>query len=189
MIARNEYTKTEEKNPVDCSLFYLALRKKPVLVGLWRMATWSRERAATHRLLSNNFQESRWQTAALKNAYALMGKRRFGRCPRPARCFSITDRSKSMQPPSFYSAITCRMQSACFITSLEMYNSPSPLLVCTRATTAPCCEISSRRRFCHRRRGKGIDGWPPGHSGCSIGETTLCGRSWCVAFSSYALAY
>ncbi|KAJ4371209.1 regulator of (H+)-ATPase in vacuolar membrane [Neocucurbitaria cava] len=77
VIARNEYTKTEEKNPVDCALYYLALRKKPVLVGLWRMATWSREQGATHRLLSNNFNEERWKTAALKNAYALMGKRRF----------------------------------------------------------------------------------------------------------------
>ncbi|EMD60047.1 hypothetical protein GGP41_009455 [Bipolaris sorokiniana] len=77
VIARNEYTKTEEKNPVDCALYYMALRKKPVLVGLWRMATWSREQAATHRLLSNNFNEDRWKTAALKNAYALMGRRRF----------------------------------------------------------------------------------------------------------------
>ncbi|KNG49742.1 wd repeat-containing protein [Stemphylium lycopersici] len=77
VIARNEYTKTEEKNPVDCALYYIALRKKPVLVGLWRMATWSREQAATHRLLSNNFNEERWKTAALKNAYALMGRRRF----------------------------------------------------------------------------------------------------------------
>ncbi|USP81648.1 hypothetical protein yc1106_08922 [Curvularia clavata] len=77
VIARNEYTKTEEKNPVDCALYYMALRKKPVLVGLWRMATWSREQAATHRLLSNNFNEERWKTAALKNAYALMGRRRF----------------------------------------------------------------------------------------------------------------
>jgi hypothetical protein len=55
----------------------MALRKKPVLVGLWRMATWSREQGATHRLLSNNFSEARWKTAALKNAYALMGRRRF----------------------------------------------------------------------------------------------------------------
>lgn len=77
MIARNEYTKTEEKNPVDCALYYLALRKKPVLVGLWRMASWSREQGATSRLLANNFNEERWKTAALKNAYALMGKRRF----------------------------------------------------------------------------------------------------------------
>lgn len=55
----------------------MALKKKAVLVGLWRMATWSREQAATQRLLSNNFNEPRWRTAALKNAYALMGKRRF----------------------------------------------------------------------------------------------------------------
>ncbi|KAF2757793.1 WD repeat protein-like protein [Pseudovirgaria hyperparasitica] len=77
VIARNEYTKTDEKNPVDCSLYYLALKKKPVLVGLWRMATWSREQGATQRLLANNFTEARWKTAALKNAYALMGRRRF----------------------------------------------------------------------------------------------------------------
>lgn len=77
VIARNEYTKTDEKNPVDCALYYLALRKKPVLVSLWRIATWSREQGATHRLLSNNFAEERWKTAALKNAYALMGRRRF----------------------------------------------------------------------------------------------------------------
>jgi hypothetical protein len=41
------------------------------------MATWSREQAATSRLLANNFNEKRWQVAALKNAYALMSKRRF----------------------------------------------------------------------------------------------------------------
>lgn len=48
-----------------------------MLVSLWRIATWSREQGATHRLLTNNFQEERWKTAALKNAYALMGRRRF----------------------------------------------------------------------------------------------------------------
>ncbi|KAL8750180.1 MAG: hypothetical protein Q9184_006515 [Pyrenodesmia sp. 2 TL-2023] len=41
------------------------------------MAAWNREQASTQRLLSNNFQEPRWKTAALKNAYALLGKRRF----------------------------------------------------------------------------------------------------------------
>ncbi|KAK5060614.1 regulator of (H+)-ATPase in vacuolar membrane, partial [Cryomyces antarcticus] len=76
-IARNEYTRTDEKNPVDCSLYYLALKRKAVLIGLWRMATWSREQGATLRLLSQNFNEARWKTAALKNAYALLGKRRF----------------------------------------------------------------------------------------------------------------
>ncbi|KAF2403852.1 hypothetical protein EJ06DRAFT_488764 [Trichodelitschia bisporula] len=77
VIARNEYSKSEDKNPADCSLYYLALKKKTVLIGLWRMATWNREQASTQKFLSNNFQEPRWKTAALKNAYALMGKRRF----------------------------------------------------------------------------------------------------------------
>jgi RAVE protein 1 C terminal len=76
-VARNEYTKTYEKSPVDCSLYYLALGKKVVLQGLWRMASWNREQASTVRLLANNFNEARWKTAALKNAYALLGKHRF----------------------------------------------------------------------------------------------------------------
>lgn len=66
---------------MDCSLFYLALRKKTVLQGLWRTAGWNREQVATQRLLANNFEEPKWRTAALKNAYALMSKRRFGRQP------------------------------------------------------------------------------------------------------------
>ncbi|KAI4764718.1 hypothetical protein E4T52_03157 [Aureobasidium sp. EXF-3400] len=76
-VARSAYTSTELRDPVNCSLHYLALRKKNVLTGLWRMATWSREQAATMRLLKNDFSDSRWRTAANKNAYALMGKRRF----------------------------------------------------------------------------------------------------------------
>lgn len=79
VIARNEYTKNELKNPIDCSLFYLALKKKTVLQGLWRMAAWNREQGATLRFLANNFDDPKWRTAALKNAYALMSKRRFGR--------------------------------------------------------------------------------------------------------------
>ncbi|KAH6676180.1 regulator of V-ATPase in vacuolar membrane protein [Plectosphaerella plurivora] len=77
LIARNEYSKSDDKNPIDCSLFYLALKKKTVLQGLWRMATWHREQGATHRLLANNFDEPKWRTTALKNAYALLSKRRF----------------------------------------------------------------------------------------------------------------
>ncbi|PHH61586.1 hypothetical protein CDD81_8167 [Ophiocordyceps australis] len=77
MVARNEYTKGDTKNPVDCSLFYLALGKKTVLQGLWRMASWNKEQAATQRLLSNDFDDAKWQRAALKNAYALLSKRRF----------------------------------------------------------------------------------------------------------------
>ncbi|KAF7950431.1 hypothetical protein EAE96_007716 [Botrytis aclada] len=77
VIARNEYTKSDLKNPIDCTLYYLALKKKAVLQGLWRMAAWNREQGATIRLLANNFSEKKWRTAAMKNAYALLGKRRF----------------------------------------------------------------------------------------------------------------
>ncbi|KAK1496320.1 WD repeat domain-containing protein [Colletotrichum cuscutae] len=77
VVARNEYTKSEMKNPVDCSIYYLALKKKTVLQGLWRMAHWNREQGATQKLLSNNFEDPKWRTTALKNAYALLSKRRF----------------------------------------------------------------------------------------------------------------
>lgn len=79
VIARNEYTKSEDKNPADCSLFYLALRKKAVLQGLWRMAGWNKEQAATQKLLANNFSDPKWKRVALKNAYALLSRRRFGK--------------------------------------------------------------------------------------------------------------
>lgn len=82
-IARNHYTRTDEKNPIDCSLYYLALRKKNVLTGLWRMASWHREQPSTMKFLANNFSEQRWKTAAQKNAYALLGKHRFGFFPIP----------------------------------------------------------------------------------------------------------
>ncbi|PHH81707.1 hypothetical protein CDD83_3504 [Cordyceps sp. RAO-2017] len=76
-LARNSYTHSPSKNPVDCSLYYLALRKKTVLLRLWRTANANREQAATQRLLANNFDDSKWRKAALKNAYALLSKRRF----------------------------------------------------------------------------------------------------------------
>lgn len=41
------------------------------------MAAWNREQSGTQKLLRNDFSDPRWKTAALKNAYALLGKRRF----------------------------------------------------------------------------------------------------------------
>ncbi|RFU72173.1 hypothetical protein TARUN_10092 [Trichoderma arundinaceum] len=76
-VARNEYTKNGDRNPVECSLFYIALRKKAILQGLWRMAGGDKEQVTTQRFLAHDFEEPRWRTAALKNAYALLSKRRF----------------------------------------------------------------------------------------------------------------
>lgn len=86
MIARNEYADSASKSPVDCSLFYLALRKKTVLQGLWRMAGGNREQAATQRLLANDFEDPTWKKTALKNAYALLSKRRFRQSHIPMLC-------------------------------------------------------------------------------------------------------
>ena len=76
-IARNEYTKSDDRSPVECSVYYLALRKKNVLQGLWRMAPGLREQKNTLKLLANNFEDPKWKTSALKNAYVLLSKRRF----------------------------------------------------------------------------------------------------------------
>ncbi|OJJ05903.1 hypothetical protein ASPVEDRAFT_139772, partial [Aspergillus versicolor CBS 583.65] len=59
------------------SLYYLALKKKNILQDLWRIAHWHHEQAATSRLLANDLREPRWKITALKNAYALLGRRRF----------------------------------------------------------------------------------------------------------------
>jgi len=77
-LARNHYAQTDERNPVDCSLFYLALKKKPILAGLWRTAGWHKEQSAMLKFLGNDFGEMRWRTAASKNAYALLAKQRYG---------------------------------------------------------------------------------------------------------------
>lgn len=70
--------KDDQKNPVDCSLFYLALKKKNVLLGIWKLANSHPEQAAMLKFLANDFKEEKWRNAALKNAYALLGKQRFG---------------------------------------------------------------------------------------------------------------
>ncbi|RMD44422.1 hypothetical protein DV735_g730, partial [Chaetothyriales sp. CBS 134920] len=76
-VARAEYTKHEDRNPVDCSLYYLALGKKHVLQLLWRQSIGLKERDMTMKLLANDFNEPRWKATALKNAFALLSKRRF----------------------------------------------------------------------------------------------------------------
>ncbi|KAG0303627.1 regulator of (H+)-ATPase in vacuolar membrane [Dissophora globulifera] len=77
VIARNQYNSKDEKDPVGSSLFYLALKKKKLLHGLWRTTHGHAEQAKMVAFLSNDFDQDRWRTAALKNAFALLGKQRF----------------------------------------------------------------------------------------------------------------
>uniref|UniRef100_H2LCH0 Dmx-like 2 n=1 Tax=Oryzias latipes TaxID=8090 RepID=H2LCH0_ORYLA len=60
-------------DPLDAALFYLAMKKKAVLWGLFR----SQHDEKMTQFFKNNFNEDRWRKAALKNAFSLLGKQRF----------------------------------------------------------------------------------------------------------------
>uniref|UniRef100_I3KAT6 Dmx like 1 n=1 Tax=Oreochromis niloticus TaxID=8128 RepID=I3KAT6_ORENI len=60
-------------DPLDAAIFYLALKKKAVVWGLYR----SQKNAKMTEFFHNNFSEDRWRKAALKNAFSLLGKQRF----------------------------------------------------------------------------------------------------------------
>lgn len=76
-LAQSTYRSTSPPDPINASLYFLALQKKQTLLGLWRIATWHKEQRATMNFLRRDFSKADHQTAAKKNAYALMGKRRF----------------------------------------------------------------------------------------------------------------
>ncbi|XP_071965576.1 dmX-like protein 2 isoform X2 [Antedon mediterranea] len=70
-VAKSQFQ--TNKDPLDAALFYLAMKKKTVVWGLYR----SIKDARMTDFFAHNFNEDRWRKAALKNAYALLGKQRF----------------------------------------------------------------------------------------------------------------
>lgn len=92
VVARNEYMNGDDRDPSSCSLFYFALGKVKLVIGLWKQAAWHPEQKLMLKFLSNDFSQKRWKTAALKNAFALMSKQRFGklRLSVNARSFELT---------------------------------------------------------------------------------------------------
>lgn len=81
-IAANEFLKFQNENggkkdPTTCSIFYLTLKKKHILIGLWKTSIGHSERDKMVKFLSHDFTEKRWKSAALKNAYVLLGKHRY----------------------------------------------------------------------------------------------------------------
>lgn len=74
-VARNEFA--DERDPSGrVSIFYLAIKKKQILLGLWRTVSHP-EKDKVIKFLSNDFTQPRWQSAALKNAFVLLGKHRY----------------------------------------------------------------------------------------------------------------
>ncbi|KAJ7994355.1 hypothetical protein DPEC_G00265000 [Dallia pectoralis] len=62
-----------QNDPMDAALFYLAMKKKAVVWGLYR----SQKNAKMTAFFNNHFGDDRWRKAALKNAFSLLGKQRF----------------------------------------------------------------------------------------------------------------
>ena len=61
------------QDPLDAAVYYLAMKKKSLVWGLYRSV--KDERMTT--FFANDFSQDRWRKAALKNAFALLGKQRF----------------------------------------------------------------------------------------------------------------
>lgn len=61
------------RDPADCALFYILLGKKGALQTLYKTARDDKLAG----FLSNDFSQDRWKEAALKNAYALLGRQRY----------------------------------------------------------------------------------------------------------------
>lgn len=76
-VARASFTQGDDIDPVRCSLFCLAMRKRSMLMSVWRRAIGHRDQAKMLAFLAHDFDEERWRVAAQKNAYALMSQRRF----------------------------------------------------------------------------------------------------------------
>ncbi|KAK5649288.1 hypothetical protein RI129_000317 [Pyrocoelia pectoralis] len=62
-----------KQDPLDAALYYIAMNKKSLLWGLYR----SKSDKKMTEFFANDFTIDRWRKAALKNAYALLGKQRF----------------------------------------------------------------------------------------------------------------
>ncbi|XP_032281306.1 dmX-like protein 1 isoform X5 [Phoca vitulina] len=62
-----------KNDPLDAAIFYLAMRKKAVIWGLYR----SQRDPKMTQFFGHNFEDERWRRAALKNAFSLLGKQRF----------------------------------------------------------------------------------------------------------------
>lgn len=62
-----------KNDPLDAALFYLAMKKKGVLWGLFKTV----KDTKMTEFFKNDFNDQKYQSIALKNAFVLLGKQRF----------------------------------------------------------------------------------------------------------------
>lgn len=70
-VAKSQFQANQD--PLDAALFYLAMRKKAILVALFKTVKDTR----MTDFFKNDFSQAKWQSSALKNAFVLLGKQRF----------------------------------------------------------------------------------------------------------------
>ncbi|EQC36557.1 hypothetical protein SDRG_06005 [Saprolegnia diclina VS20] len=70
-VAQSAYAAS--KDPFDVALYYVLLGKTRLLAGLFRLAKENK----IADLLTNDFDDDRWRTAAIKNAFVLKSKGRY----------------------------------------------------------------------------------------------------------------
>ncbi|KAJ1951465.1 regulator of (H+)-ATPase in vacuolar membrane, partial [Dispira parvispora] len=75
-VAKHQYLQ-HDRDPSASTLYYLALKRKSVLLALWKASHGHAEQAKMVGFLKEDFTLPRWRTAANKNAYVLIGKQRF----------------------------------------------------------------------------------------------------------------
>eukprot|EP00897_Mesotaenium_endlicherianum_P001333 jgi/Mesen1/1227/ME000129S00328 len=73
-VARAQYL--ERRDPKESALLYLTLGRPAVLAGLLKLSHDEKDRKLM-TFLSQNFKEERARSAALKNAYVLLGQHKF----------------------------------------------------------------------------------------------------------------
>eukprot|EP00474_Spongospora_subterranea_P002466 CRZ02924.1 hypothetical protein [Spongospora subterranea] len=71
-LAQNQFLET--RNPLGVMIWYLALQKKTLLLGLLKSSPTQRP---MYDFFSRNFKEDRWQQAAIKNAFEFVANRKF----------------------------------------------------------------------------------------------------------------
>lgn len=81
LIAKNDFIKDDNQDPIDCSVLYLALGRQRAWHSMWKLTPMHPEQSKMLKFLENDFTQERWSSAACKNAFALLGKQRYSILP------------------------------------------------------------------------------------------------------------
>lgn len=188
-VGRTEFVKpgADDRDPITAMLFYLALKKPHIVTTFWKQASGHSDQRQMLKFLANDFEEQRWKSAALKNAFALMSKQRFREFSiyqffEPQLTSADTGLTatlvffQSLPPPSSFSATASKTPSTSAFGNWTIYSWRSYSLVPMKATLVRSCGRCSKKRCCPLRSVMASAGLRPGLYGCSDVVTSLYKR-------------